>query len=177
MAISWDTQISKVNIVSKKGDVSFKRTDSETPANDWSISFSQVPLETTAERLALLDEAIKLETQILKRNEDIAKQKLQIKLEQDKLSNSTKEDLEEETRLEVELINLKTQSANTQRKLQSERLSVAREVRPTPAKRPGPMVFRPPAIAWSPSASAEPRDAGRGEGDWRAGSLDFGLRI
>jgi len=57
MAISWDTQISKVNVVSKKGDVSFKRSDSETPANDWSISFSQVPLETTAERLALLDTA------------------------------------------------------------------------------------------------------------------------
>ena len=57
MAISWDTQISKVNVVSKKGDVNFKRTDSEMPANDWSISFSQVPLETTAERLALLDTA------------------------------------------------------------------------------------------------------------------------
>jgi len=57
MAISWDTQISKVNVVSKKGDVSFKRADSETPANDWSISFSQVPLETTPERIALLDTA------------------------------------------------------------------------------------------------------------------------
>jgi len=28
-------------------------------------------------------------------------------------------------------------------------------------------------VAWSPSTSAEPRDAGRGEGDWRAGILDF----
>ncbi|GAG69930.1 unnamed protein product [marine sediment metagenome] len=27
-------------------------------------------------------------------------------------------------------------------------------------------------VAWSPSASAEPRDAGHGEGDWRAGSAD-----
>jgi len=57
MAISWDTQTSNVNVASKRSDVSFTRTDSEKPEDVFSISFNQVILETTPQRLALLDQA------------------------------------------------------------------------------------------------------------------------
>lgn len=54
MAITWDTQITNVNTSSKRADVTFTRTNTETNAT-WSCSYNQVILETTAQRLALLD--------------------------------------------------------------------------------------------------------------------------
>ena len=56
MAISWDTQTSNVNVASKRADVSFTRTDSEKPEDVFTLSFNQVILETTPQRLALLDQ-------------------------------------------------------------------------------------------------------------------------
>ena len=56
MAISWDTQTSNVNVASKRADVSFTRTDSEKPEDVFTVSFNQVILETTPQRLALLDQ-------------------------------------------------------------------------------------------------------------------------
>lgn len=83
---------------------------------------------TALERLKLLDEAIVLENKILKRNENIAAQKLNIKKAQDNLSKSTKEDLDEESQLLVDLINVRTANAEKTRKLESERLSAIREI-------------------------------------------------
>ena len=58
MAISWDTQTSNVNVASKRADVSFTRTDSAlmTPEDVFTVAFNQVILETTPQRLALLDQ-------------------------------------------------------------------------------------------------------------------------
>ena len=56
MAISWDTQISQVNVQSKRANVSFTRTDSEKPEDVFTKNYSQVIIETTAQRLALLDQ-------------------------------------------------------------------------------------------------------------------------
>lgn len=55
MAISWDTQISNVNVASKRADVTFTRTDDVTQ-DVWSKSYTQVIIETTPQRLALLDQ-------------------------------------------------------------------------------------------------------------------------
>ena len=53
MAISWDTQISNVNVASKRADVTFTRTDDVT--NDiWTKSYTQTSLDT-ADRIPLLD--------------------------------------------------------------------------------------------------------------------------
>ena len=55
MAISWETTISNVDVVSKRADVNFKRTDSEAPSDEFTITFRQVILETQDERTALLN--------------------------------------------------------------------------------------------------------------------------
>jgi len=55
MAISWDTQITNVNVVSKRADVTFVRTDDVT-GQTWTHSYNQVILETTPQRTALLDQ-------------------------------------------------------------------------------------------------------------------------
>ena len=56
MAISWNTTISQVNVNSKRANVSFTRTDSVKPEDVFAMSYNQVILETTAQRLALLDQ-------------------------------------------------------------------------------------------------------------------------
>jgi len=57
VAISWDTQISQVNVASKRASVSFTRTDSENPSDVFNVSYPQVILETIPQRMALLDQA------------------------------------------------------------------------------------------------------------------------
>jgi len=55
MAISWDTQLSQVNVASKRANISFTRTDSENPSDVFTVSYPQVVIETTEQRVALLD--------------------------------------------------------------------------------------------------------------------------
>jgi hypothetical protein len=81
------------------------------------------------ERLKFLDEAVALETQILKNNEFIAATKLQLKKEQNSLSKSTKEDLDEEAQLEADLINLKTQNLSKTRELAAQRVEALNAIK------------------------------------------------
>jgi hypothetical protein len=81
------------------------------------------------ERLKFLDEAVALETQILKNNEFIAATKLQLKKEQNSLSKSTKEDLDEEAELEANLINLKTQNLSKTRELAAQRVEALNAIK------------------------------------------------
>ena len=72
MAISWDTQISQVNVASKRANVQFTRTDSEAPADVFTKSYSQVIIETTPQRVALLDQVWAAWQQELTDRSDIA---------------------------------------------------------------------------------------------------------
>ena len=54
-AINWSTEISNVNVTSKRASVAFTRTDTEKPDDVWVVSFQNVILETQAQRIALLD--------------------------------------------------------------------------------------------------------------------------
>jgi hypothetical protein len=81
------------------------------------------------ERLDLLNQAIDLEEKILKRNLSIAQQKLFIKAEQNKLSKSTREDLDEEARLRADVFNVRKTNFLALRKLESERQTALREIR------------------------------------------------
>ena len=54
MAIIWTVNITNVNVAGKRADVSFNRLDDETQATE-SYNFKQTNLETTTERVALLD--------------------------------------------------------------------------------------------------------------------------
>ena len=54
MAIIWTVNIINVNVAGKRADVSFNRLDDVTEESE-SYSFKQTNLETTAERVALLD--------------------------------------------------------------------------------------------------------------------------
>jgi hypothetical protein len=83
---------------------------------------------TNEERLKFLDEAIKLEEQILQRNLSIARQKAFIKIEQNKLSNSTKADLDEEARLRAEIFNVRTRNFEKTRRLELERSALVKQI-------------------------------------------------
>jgi len=80
-------------------------------------------------RLGLLDEAIKKENQILDNAQKLAKERLDLKAIENSLADSTKEDLEEQARLEAELITLETTNADKRRRLISERLIAERELK------------------------------------------------
>ena len=54
MAIIWTVNITNVNVADKRADVSFNRLDDVTQATE-SYDFKQTSLETTSERVALLD--------------------------------------------------------------------------------------------------------------------------
>ena len=54
MAITWTVDIRNVNVDQNRADVTFMRTDDLTSATE-SYHFSKVILETTLQRVALLD--------------------------------------------------------------------------------------------------------------------------
>lgn len=91
--------------------------------------FAQKDNFSNEERLKFLDQAIKLEEQILRNNESIAAQKLKIKTEQNKLSQSTKEDLDEQAQLEADLINLRTENLNKTKELQGQRIEALNAIK------------------------------------------------
>jgi hypothetical protein len=80
-------------------------------------------------RLALLEEAQELERSILETNVRIAEEKARIGAEQLKLSNSTKEDLEEQARLEAQVFAVQENAFKQLRRLESERQTAIREIR------------------------------------------------
>jgi len=55
MAINWELDISDVNVASKRADVRFTRTDSESSLAPQTYSFQNTIVETPAQRAALLD--------------------------------------------------------------------------------------------------------------------------
>ena len=54
MAISWDTQITNVNVTAQRGDVTFTRNDTESSLPSFSVSYQQTSL-ATGDRIPLLD--------------------------------------------------------------------------------------------------------------------------
>lgn len=54
MTISWDCEISKVNVTAKRADVKLTRTDDATQ-DTWDVPFSQVMIETPEQKTALYD--------------------------------------------------------------------------------------------------------------------------
>lgn len=81
------------------------------------------------QRIAALDEAIELENRILKANEAIATEKLRIKQQQNSLSNSTKEDLQEEAELQAALFNVQRENFAKRKELETQRLEAVRAAR------------------------------------------------
>ena len=54
MAVTWNTQITNVNVVKKRADISFERTDDVLETTEI-YSFFAVIIETGPQRAALLD--------------------------------------------------------------------------------------------------------------------------
>ncbi len=84
---------------------------------------------TAQQRLKLLDEAIEKEKQLEANNVEILKRKLEIRQAQNALTLSTKEDLEEEARLQAELISAEGAAARKRRELESQRVEAIRAIR------------------------------------------------
>lgn len=72
------------------------------------------------ERIRLLREAFSVEDELARRRNEIAEINLMLKRESNKLSNSTKEDLDEEARLEAELFVIQQDRLKLQRTLQTQ---------------------------------------------------------
>ena len=62
MAITWDVQISNVNLISKRGTVTATRTDSESALEPRTYTMSNTTLETPADRLLVLNTLKEWET-------------------------------------------------------------------------------------------------------------------
>ena len=77
---------------------------------------------TNQERLGFLDQAIAKETEILKRNEDIAKRRLKVLKDETSVGQRTKEQKQAIAEAEAELINLQTENLNKTRELQGQRI-------------------------------------------------------
>lgn len=72
------------------------------------------------ERIKFLEQASKIEQNIIAREIDLAKSRYNAKVSENALSKSTKEDLKEEAELRAEMINLETAYYNKQKELISE---------------------------------------------------------
>lgn len=90
---------------------------------------AQKEVYDSKQRLQFLDEAIKLEQEVLKRNLSIAQQKAYIKTEQNKLSKSTREDLDEEAKLIADIYKTRTQNFEKTRRLELERSTLLKQIR------------------------------------------------
>jgi hypothetical protein len=80
------------------------------------------------ERINLIEKAIEAENEILRVNEAIAAEKLQLKIIENSLSNSTREDLMEEAQLRKTLIDLQTTNAERRRRFTAEQQTAIREL-------------------------------------------------
>lgn len=83
---------------------------------------------TAEQRIKFLQESIKKEEEILNTNEKIAKEKLAIKKAQTSLSDSTKEDLDEQAQLEADLYNVQKENATKRAALTSQLIAIQGEL-------------------------------------------------
>ena len=81
---------------------------------------AQVDKFTSEERIALLEQAAAIESEINARQVALAQEKLDIKIAENSLSGSTKEDLDEEAQLRAEVISLENQSLAVKREFYSQ---------------------------------------------------------
>lgn len=79
------------------------------------------------ERIAFLEEAGRLEDEITNKEIQAAKLRLEATLLENSLSESTKEDLDEEARLKAELINLETAKLTKQKEVTSQTIALRAE--------------------------------------------------
>ena len=81
---------------------------------------AQVDKFTSEERIRFLEQAAAIETEINTRQVALAQEKLDIKIAENSLSGSTKEDLDEEAQLRAEVISLENQSLAVKREFYSQ---------------------------------------------------------
>lgn len=82
---------------------------------------------SASERIAFLEEAGRLEAEITDKEIAVAKIRLQTKQQENALSKSTKEDLQEEAQLKANLINLETSKLNKQKRVTTQLTTARRE--------------------------------------------------
>lgn len=115
-----DEQIREANIAAgiadkrasaekKERDLIVERANAERTRADLLEKAVKKDEFTQAERIKFLEEAAALDEQLTNKAIEAAKLRLEAKQTENTLARSTKEDLEEEARLEAELINLETQ--------------------------------------------------------------------
>jgi hypothetical protein len=79
-------------------------------------------------RMSALNRALELQDEIMSRELNMARQRAEIHKQEIAMSESTKEDLDEQARLQAEIINIETRNAGKRRRFQSERVTALREI-------------------------------------------------
>lgn len=82
---------------------------------------------TTEERIKFLEDASALEEEITEKEINLAKIRLQARVEENKLSGSTKEDLQEEAELRAQVIQLETSRLTKQKEVTSQIIGLRNE--------------------------------------------------
>jgi len=82
---------------------------------------------TTEERIKFLEDASKLEEEITDKEINLAKIRLQARVQENKLSGSTKEDLQEEAELRAQVIQLETSRLTKQKEVTSQIIGLRNE--------------------------------------------------
>lgn len=112
---------------------------------------------TAEKRLELLDEALKKENEILENNLKVAETQLSIKIQQNALSKSNKEDLDEQAKLEANLFNVKKANFEKLKSLERERQSAINETERLQAKAAADEIKRLADVAKEESKIREKR--------------------
>jgi len=89
---------------------------------------SKSDLITEKERLSLLDDAIKLEEELLDIELEAARERARISQEQIDLGDSTRKEIEENALIQAKVIDLETSSLQKRRSLAAERLGITRKI-------------------------------------------------
>jgi len=120
--ISRATEISKIQIQLAKDErnLLIENAKLDVQIANKRLDAKDEETRTAAERIKLLEEAQVLENKSFDNQIKLAQARLDIQTKQNAQGDSTKEELQEQANLEVELIRLSQSRANAQRKLETE---------------------------------------------------------
>ena len=111
----------------KERELLVARAERETEISALRLKARDEEKYTAEERQKFLEEAQALQNDIFKDEEDLAKKRLKIQKERNKMSGSTKEDLAKEAELEAEMIRLAKERDDTNRRLFTEQNALRKQ--------------------------------------------------
>ena len=117
----------QANIAKKERAMIVERARLESRISDIKLEAINIEKNSATDRMIYLEQAMALNDKLFAQEEALAKQRLYVRQEQNKLSGSTADDLMEEAQLEADLITLQKSRSDASMELFSQLLAVRRE--------------------------------------------------